>query len=176
MGSPGQARREHDIEKGRGRYGSEQEVQARRVLIGRHQIEKLVQGKQHQPEPNEDAAEVMQTRARIAPEHQDADEDQRGRERGHVEGQSLHDECRANIGAEHDGEGGDEIDEAAGCKAGRHQSRRRAALQYCRHAYAGCKGAKAVAQGVAEKGAKARSEGPLDFRLTICVPQRSSAI
>ena len=76
-------------------------------------------------------------RLRAAAEHQDAEQDQRRRDRGHVEGQHLDDQRGADIGAEHGGQRRHQVDQPAGGKAGDHQAGRRAALQHRGHAQPG---------------------------------------
>ena len=74
----------------------------------------MLQRDQHQAKPDADPAEIARAGDRAAAEHQDAEQDQQERDRRHVERQHLDDQRRADIGAEHDGQRRDEIDEPAG--------------------------------------------------------------
>ena len=159
MRRPGQSGRKDDIQHRLRGHRAEEQPQARHVLVRREQVDKLMQGHQHQAKPDQHATEV--TRAgRGAAEHQHADQDERRGNLGDVERQHLHDERGADIGAEHDGKGGNQIDESAGCEAGNHEARCRAALQDGGDTHPGEEGFEAVAQGVARGSSEALPRRP----------------
>ena len=135
-------------------------LQARHVLVRGEQAEKLVQGHQHQADADRRSAEVARRRRR-ATEQDDADQDQRRRDLGDVEGQRLDDQRRADVGAEHHRQRRRQIDEAAGGEAGDHQAGRGAALQDRGHAEAGGESGETVAQRRAERVAQLGAEGAL---------------
>ena len=82
--------------------GAEQRAHRRRVLGRRERVEQDMQREQHQAEPDRHPAEVLDPRARAAAEGDEADDEQHRRAAGDVERQQLHDQRRADIGAEHD--------------------------------------------------------------------------
>jgi hypothetical protein len=82
-----------------------------------------------------------------------------------VERQDLHDQGRAEIGAEHDRERRHQIDQPAGGKTRRHQPGRGAALQDRRDAEPGEERAPAVAEGAPEKAPQIGAESALDAAL-----------
>ena len=164
MRRPGQPGRKDDIQHGLRGHRAEEHPQARHVLVWREQIDELVQGHQHQAKPDQHATEV--TRAgRGAAEHQQADQDQRRGNLGDVERQHLHDQRGADIGAEHDGKRGHQIDETAGREAGNHKAGRRAALQDGGDTDPGQKRFEAVAERAAQEAPELCPEGPLHARL-----------
>ena len=84
---------------------------AGRALGRLQRVEQDVQRQQHQPQADGDAAEVLDPAARAAAERDHADDEQRRRGGGDVERQQLHDQRRADVGAEQDGQGRDQADE-----------------------------------------------------------------
>jgi hypothetical protein len=122
MGGPGGEGAEDDGDEGQASEKAEEFDDLRGVLERFKQGEHLVEREDHQAEADEDAAEVVQHGAAVAAEEQDAEEDQGRREQRDVEGQDGDDERGADIGAEHDGHGGDEADKAAGGKVGGHEA------------------------------------------------------
>ena len=127
--SPGQIAAEQDAEHGIAGDGVHEHADTRRVLRRRQRIEQDMQRQQHQTEPDKDAADVLDARARPAAEGDQADDEQHRRDGGDVERQDLHDQRGADIGAEHDGERGDEADEPLRGKRAGDQRRRGAALE-----------------------------------------------
>ncbi len=119
-----------------------------------------MQGHQHQADANRRSSEIARRRCR-ATEQDHADQDQRRRDLGDVEGQRLDDQRRADIGAEHHRQRRGQIDEAAGGETRDHQAGRRAALHYCGHAEAGGESGETVAQSRAERVAQLGAEGAL---------------
>ena len=95
-------------------------------------------------------------------EHHHADQDEERRHPRDVERQYLHDQCRADIGAEHCGKPGDEIDQAAGGKTGDHQPGRGTALQYRRDPQAGEERLEAVPECGPKNPPQVRSERALN--------------
>ena len=162
MHQPGHDRGEQDAEHGIAGDGVHEYAHARCVLRRRQRIEQDMQRQQHQAEPDKDAADVLDARARPAAEGDQADDEQYGRDGGDVERQDLHDQRGADIGAEHDGERGDEADEPLRRKRARDQRRRGAALEQGSQTKAGAKGGEAVAQGLCQQQAQIRSERAQD--------------
>ena len=162
MHQPGHDRGEQDAEHGIAGDGVHEHAHARRVLRRRQRIEQDMQRQQHQAEPDKDAADVLDARARPAAEGDQADDEQHGRHGGDVERQDLHDQRGADIGAEHDGERGHQADEPLRGERTGDQRRRGAALEQGGQTEAGAKGGEAVAQGLRQQQAQIGSERAQD--------------
>ena len=108
-----------------------------------------MQGEQRQAEPDGDPAERLGQAAATGAESEEPDDEQHRRDRRNVERQQLHDQCCADIGAEHDGERGHQADDTVGGKRRGHQPGRGARLQQRRQAEASGESAEAVAQRLA---------------------------
>ena len=87
-----------------------------------------MQRQQHQAEPDRDAADVLDARARAAAEGDQADDKENRRDGGDIEGQDLHDQRGPDIGAEHDGQRRNQADQAFGREGTGNQGGRGAAL------------------------------------------------
>ena len=117
------------------------------AVLGRcERIQQDVQRQQHQAETDQDAADILDPRARPGAEGDEAEDEEDGRDRGDVEGQHLNDERGADIGAEHDGERRHQTDQAFGRERTRDQCGGGAALQDRGEAEAGGERLEAVAQ------------------------------
>ena len=126
--------------------------------LGRRQrVEENVQGQQHEAEADGDAAEARIGVSADA-ESDDADDQQDRGGRRYVERQHLHDQGRADIGAQHDGERRNKSDDALGAERSGHQPGRGAALQQRRQAEAGTERGEAIAQRLAEQAAQIGAE------------------
>jgi hypothetical protein len=158
MRRPG--RREADQEIEWRDCGNDREQQSQLVgVLGRLQhFQHLVERHQHQPQPDQNAAEIVHHRRRTAPEHQKADQNHDRGGQIDVEGEHADDQRGADIGAEHDRQRRHEIDEAAGGEPGRHQPRRRARLQQRRDADAGEERRKPMPQRPAQHGPQLHPE------------------
>lgn len=165
MRRPGGDGADEQVDQRNGRYGGEHQPQSGGVLELRHELQQLVQRREHQAEADEHAAEIVRPARRLAPEHQDAHQDERRRDGADVERQHLDDQRGADVGAEHHRQRRHQRDQAVGAEAGHHQAGRRAALQGGGNAEAGQKGATAMAQRLAEDGAQVGAEGALHPRL-----------
>ena len=165
MRGPGEQRGRRDIEDGRAGKGADEGFQRRRVLDRRHDVEEEMQRQQHQAEPDQHAAEIVDGRGPGFPEHQETGQDQPREDGGDIEGEHLHDEGRADIGAEHDRERRYEPDQAARREPGGHQPGRGAALQRRGHAEPGKERRKPVLERGCEDRAEAWPEGALHARL-----------
>ena len=104
MRGPGDAGRDHDAEHGIAGDRIHENADARRILGRCQRIQQDVQRQQHQAEADQDAADVLDPRARAGAEGDEAEDEQNRRDRGDVERQHLDDQRGADIGAEHDGE------------------------------------------------------------------------
>ncbi len=165
MSGPGQCRGEDHVDHRLRRDHAHQQTQAGHVLVGRDDRQELLQGEQHQPKPDRDPAEIMRPRLPAVAEQDDPDQHETRRRQADIEGQELHDQRGAEIGAEHDGERRHQIDEPARGEARRHQPGRGAALQYRGDAEPGEERAPAVAEGASEQAPQIGSEGALDAAL-----------
>ncbi len=165
MRRPGQGRRQDHVDDRLRRDGAHQHSEARHVLVGRDDRQQQLQREQHQPEPDKDPAEIAGARLQALAEQDDADQHEERRDPPHVERHDLHDQGRAEIGAEHDRERRHQIHQPAGGKARRHQPGRGAALQYRGDAEPGEERAPAVAEGASEQAPQIGSEGALDAAL-----------
>jgi hypothetical protein len=165
MRRPGQRRREDHVDDRVGRDRSHQKAQAWRVLVWRDQGQQLLQREEHQPETDRHPADVTRARSKAAAEQDDADQHEQRRDPADVEGQQLHDQGRADIGAQHDRQGRNQIDHAAGSKARRHQPGCGTALQDSGDPETGKKGSDAVSEGAAQKPPQLRTEGSLNAAL-----------
>ena len=124
-----------------------------------------MQRKQHQPDPDRYAAKILKASPLAAPEREDADGDQHRKDNGHVERQDLDDQRRADIGAEHDGERGNELQRTGAGEGHRHQRRRRRGLQGRGHAEAGEKRVEARLQAACQPAAEVGAEDTNDAAL-----------
>ena len=141
MHHPGDDGREDDAEHGIAGDGVHEHAHARRILGRRQRVEQDMQRQQHQAEPDRDAADVLDARARPAAEGDQADDEQHRRDGGDIERQDLHDQRGADIGAEHDRKRRHQADQAFRRERARDQRGRGAALEQRRQAEAGRKGA-----------------------------------
>ena len=78
MHQPGHDRGEQDAEHGVAGDRVHEHAHARSVLRRRQRIEQDMQRQQHQAEPDKDAADVLDARARPAAEGDQADDEQHG--------------------------------------------------------------------------------------------------
>ena len=137
---------------------AEQRAHRRRLLGRRQRVEQDVQREQRQAEADGDAAERPGQAAAADAEGHEADDEQHRRDRRDVEGQQLHDQRRADIGAEHDGERRHQADQAVGGERCGHQPGRGAALQQRGQAKPGGESGEAIAQRLAEEAAQVGAE------------------
>ena len=77
----------------------------------------------------------------------------------------MHNQRRANVGAEHHGKCRHQVYEAAGCEASYHKASGRAALHDSRHTNTGQKRLEAVAKGSAQEASELCSEDTLHASL-----------
>ena len=89
----------------------------------------MLEGDQHQAEPDPHSTEVARAGHRTPPKHEHADQDEQKGYPRQVEGQHLDDQGGAHVGTQHDRQRRHEIDEPAGCKCRDHQPGCRAALE-----------------------------------------------
>ena len=110
--------------------GAEQQAQAGDVLVGRRAASSnWCKRHQHQAEADQHPAEIARCRRWPRRNISTPIRISAGATSAHVEGQDLDDQRGADVGAEHDGERRDQVDEAAGGEAGDHQAGGGAALQ-----------------------------------------------
>ena len=83
---------------------AEQQPQARDILVRREDRQKLCERDQDQPEADPDPPEIPGAGDAAAAEHDHPDQDEERRHPRDVERQNLHDQGRADIGAEHRGQ------------------------------------------------------------------------
>ena len=114
-------------------------------------------------------------RLRGAAEGDEADHEQSRRGRRHIEGQHLHDQRRADVGAEHDGQCRHQPDHALGGERRCHQRGRGAALQQRGQAETGGKRRKAVAERLRQHERRSEPNARRMPLWTMCRPQSSSA-
>ena len=112
MRRPGERRREQDRKQRIDGDQAEQHPERGAFSYGVDQADELVQRHEHEAEADRDAPEVARAGRAAPAEHQDAGQHQDRRRLGDVEGQQLHDQRGADIGAEHGRERGDQIDQA----------------------------------------------------------------
>ena len=160
MRRPGQAGGDHDVEQRLARQRGEQVAHRRRMLARADRLGEQMQRQKHQPEPDRNATEILEARAAAAPEGEDADRDQHREDQRDVEGEHLHDQRGADIGAEHDGKGRDELDGAGTGEGHRHQGGCGRGLQQRGDAEPGQEGAEAGAQSAAEEAPQVGAEDP----------------
>jgi hypothetical protein len=123
-----------------------------RHAFRRHQsVEKNVQRQQHQPDSDQGASQIARPRSAAALECDDTRQQQDGRHDGDIERQDLDDQRRPYVGAQHDGESGNEIQGAGGHERGSHQSGCGAALEKSGDERPREKGAKSALQGQSEQ-------------------------
>ncbi len=101
MHRPGDDRGDQQVRQRQVGDRAEHRAQRRGGLDRRHHRDHHVQRQQHQPQPDAGAAQVAPPRMLAAAEGDDAGQDQQRRQRRDIEGQHLHDQRRADIGAEH---------------------------------------------------------------------------
>ena len=162
MRCPGDGRPNDHVDDRHRRDRAKQQPQARDILVRRQDGKKLRERNQDQPKADPDAPEIVGAGDAAAAEHHHPDQDEERRHPRDVERQHLHDQGRADIGAEHRGEPGYEIDQSAGGEAGNHQPRRGAALQHRGDPQPGEKRLYAVAQRGTEDPPQIRAERALD--------------
>lgn len=120
------------------------------------------EGQDHQPEADADAPDLLPER-RLGEERRADAEDQQHRHEGRrLEGQGLHDEGRADVGAEHHAEGRHQGDEAALGEGDDEKAGCRRALQGRRHAEAGAAGGQPAGGGLADRFPQPGAEGAHD--------------
>ena len=162
MHHPGHDRADDDAEHGIAGDGVHEHAHARRIFGRRQRVEQDVQRQQHQPEPDRDAADILDARARPGAEGDQADDEQDGGDGGDFERQDLHDQRGADIGAEHDGKRRHQADQAFRRERARDQRRRGAALEQRRQTEAGRKGGEAVVEPLRQQQAQVRAERAQD--------------
>jgi hypothetical protein len=167
MRGPCDRRRQEEVRQGLVRHRREQHPQRGRRFDRGHALHHQVERQQHQPDADADGdpAEVAGAGAAAATEGQHPGQDQRREDGGDVEGERLHDQRRADIGAEHGGEGRRQRDRPASGEGADHQRGRRAALDRRGDAEPGEEGALLPAQRHAEPVLQAAAEGALDAAL-----------
>jgi len=165
MRRPGQSGREHNIDQRFSRDRTEEHSQARHVFVGRDHREQVRKRDQHQTQPDPDPAEIARTGDPAAPEHEHADQDEQERNLGYIERQHLDDQRSANVGAQHDRQGGHKVDKTSCGECGNHQSCGGAALKYRCYAQPGQEAFEPVAERIAQDTPELRSEGARDAGL-----------
>ena len=99
-----------------------------------------MQGQKHETEANRDAAKIAIAGLNAEVESQQACDEKNGRNRSNVERKNLNDQCRPDIGPEHDCQSRHQIDEPARCEGRHEQASRGAALKKRGHSDPGQKG------------------------------------
>ena len=88
-----------------------------------------MQRQQHQAKPDRNPAEVANPGARAVLEDDDADPEQNRGEHGNIEAENLNNQGRADIGAQHDRQCGNQPDQPVAEKGRGHQGGGGTALQ-----------------------------------------------
>jgi hypothetical protein len=113
----------------------------------------------HQREADHDASRLLHRRRGRQHEKGDPGNEQNGNEGRKIEGQRLHDERRANVGAEHHRERGAEREKPALHERDHDKGRGRRALDGSRDGDAGQAGPKRAGGGVPDGASKPLAEG-----------------
>ncbi len=128
---------------------------------GRH----MRQGEQHQPQSDHSLGQVALTVGATETMQEYPCQDKDRRQGGDIERQDLHDQGRSDIGAEHDGQAGHQVERAGSREAGCDQPGRRTALQKRRNAQAGGKSRQTAFQALVQDNTDACAISIHDARL-----------
>jgi len=164
MACPGECRGDQRREDGVTGQRAHDRAQQRSVLERSKCVYQARERHEHEPEADTDAADIFCPAATGPPENEHPDEHQGRSEQSHVEEEYLRQERGADVGAEHDREGGGESNHPGCRERGRKQTRRSAALEQRGHAKPRQERAESVTEVAAEPASEHRAEAALHAR------------